>query len=139
MTKYEDFDKLNESKISEIINKTTDKVLKKVSKEKIKNSLLELGRKLKEEGDDYKEVRDIIKNYIKTGEKLSTEEIKIIKTQVLDTFRMGFLVGLFSLPFGSFIIPVLLTLAKRLDINLLPSAWNKKPIINETYKNIRKP
>jgi hypothetical protein len=67
---------------------------------------------------------DIIYKYITSGQ-LSKEDSKILQTVVKDTLKM---VGLgaiaIPIPGGSLLVAILITGAKKFNINLLPSKFN---------------
>jgi len=111
--------------LTEQINETKVNYLqKKFDREKIKGGLIEFKHKLKEEGGEYKETTQILKKFYKTG-SITNEDGEKVKKQLIDTFKMIGLGGIFMIPGGSVGIIVLVKLAKRFGVNLLPSAWSK--------------
>jgi len=105
----------------------------KFDKEKMKKGLNNFKLKILEEKDDYKEVATILRNFSKTG-NITKSDARIVKLQLYDTLRMVGLGGIFFLPGGAFGVVVLIKLAKRLGINLLPSAWsNEKTNMKENH------
>ena len=116
---YKLIESLNES------NKIVNYLQNKFDKEKMKKGLKNFKSKILEEKDDYKEVANILRKLSKTG-SITNDDAKIIKTKLYDTLKMVGLGGVFVLPGGAIGVIILIKLAKRLGINLLPSTWKKE-------------
>jgi len=104
------------------IEKFVNKIL---NKEKIKNGFLEFLKNSKEEAHEYKEAAQILNNYAKTG-NASKEDIKKVRTQLIDTLKISSSLALFILPGGSLLLAMLITIGNKFDINFLPSSFSKK-------------
>jgi hypothetical protein len=81
--------------------------------------------KCKNEGNEYSEVFILIKKGL-SGKNLSHKEQNKIWEQLLDTLKISGNVILFMLPLGSILLPLLLTVAKKYHIDILPSSFNQK-------------
>jgi len=74
----------------------------------------------KEEANS-KETGIIIKKYLQTG-NISTDEEKALKLQVADTLKIvGIVVPFVLIPGASIVMPILIKIAGKHNINLLPS------------------
>ena len=91
---------------------------------KIKEKLIKLKEKLAQESSDTQYMMLVYRKVL-CG-TTSPEEISAANDQFKDILKGAGLIGLFAIPGGSLIIPVAITLAKKLGINLLPSAFRKK-------------
>jgi len=68
-----------------------------------------------------KEAGGIIKKYIETGD-ISEDEEKMLKMQLADTLKIvGIVVPFVLIPGASIIVPVLIKVASKHNINLMPS------------------
>ena len=68
-----------------------------------------------------KETAAIIKKYVETG-KISDDEEKALKLQLADTLKIvGIVVPFVLIPGASIVMPILITVARRHNINLMPS------------------
>ncbi len=109
----------NKEKINYFFNKWTIELF-----DKYKNDFKEFYIQLKEQIKYNTIAHDIIYKYITSGE-LSKEDSKILQTVVKDTLKM---VGLgaiaIPIPGGSLLVAILITGAKKFNINLLPSKFN---------------
>lgn len=80
---------------------------------------------LKKEGEGEKEAGLIIQKYIREG-KISDEEENILKTQLFDSLKMiGIGIPFLLLPGASVLMPILIKVANKYNIELMPSAFNK--------------
>jgi len=87
-----------------------------------RKSLTDFLHKSHQEVDDYKEVGQILKKYAET-QKITKEEIKLVRQQLIDTLKMGGLSAIFIFPFGTILIVALLKFGDRLGLDFKPSAW----------------
>ena len=80
-----------------------------------------------------KEAGQIMEKYIKEG-KITPDEEHILKTQFVDTLKLaGVVVPFVLIPGASILMPILIKVAARHNIELLPSAFNgPKPTIAGT-------
>lgn len=80
-------------------------------------------QEIKIEGDGEKEAVVIIRKYIKDG-KISEEEDRILKTQLVDSLKIvGIGVPFILIPGASIIMPILIKVAGKYNIELMPSAF----------------
>lgn len=82
------------------------------------------GLKIEYSGD--KEAVIILQKYIREG-KISSEEDHILKTQLVDSLKMiGIGVPFVLIPGASILMPILIKVAGRHNIALMPSAFSKQ-------------
>src|ERR1035437_944566 len=68
-----------------------------------------------------KEAAAIIKKYMAT-DNISDDEEKVLKIQLADTLKIvGIVVPFVLIPGASIVMPILITVARRHNINLMPS------------------
>lgn len=80
-------------------------------------------RGIKAEGDGEKKAVLIIQKYIKEG-KISEEEDHVLKTQLMDSLKIiGIGVPFVLIPGASILIPILIKVASKYHIELMPSAF----------------
>ena len=90
-------------------------------KQHIENSAHHLLLSVHKEEENVKEVRTIIHKYIRTR-NITEEEEQKLKLQVFDTIKIiGIVVPFVLLPGASVIIPILIKVAEKHNINLMPS------------------
>ncbi len=107
------------------MNTINEKINYLLNKKKIKDGIRNFLEKINQEGKEYNEISQIIQSFIRTG-KISKEDSKKVSEQLLDTLKMGGAAGLWLVPGGSVLLIILIKLAEKWGINLLPSAFNKK-------------
>ncbi len=92
-----------------------------ILKQHIENSAHHLVLSVHKEEENVKEVRSIIHKYIRTR-NITQEEENLLKLQVFDTIKIiGIVVPFVLLPGASIIIPILIKVAEKHNINLMPS------------------
>ncbi len=92
---------------------------------KIEDGAVHFIESIKEEARDTKEASSIIGKYITEG-SISDEEEEILKKQMWDTLKIfGVVVPFVLIPGASIIIPILIKVAKKNKIDLLPSSFEK--------------
>jgi len=106
-----------ENEVEKIINKI-------INKQKIKNTLKDFLHKSAQEIDEYKEMGIILKKFMLTG-KITKEESKKVYTQLIDTLKISGCTGIWFIPGGSLLLILLIKLAKKWNINLLPTSFKK--------------
>jgi hypothetical protein len=80
-------------------------------------------QEIKTEGEGEKEAILIIRKYIREG-KISDDEYHVIKTQLIDSFKIvGIAVPFVLIPGSSVLMPILIKVAARYNIELMPSAF----------------
>ena len=73
------------------------------------------------EGANSKEAATIIKKYVETGQ-ITHDEENMLKLQMADTLKIvGIVVPFVLIPGASIIIPILIKVAEKHNINLMPS------------------
>ena len=73
------------------------------------------------EGENTRETAAIIKKYAETG-KISADEEHMLRLQMADTLKiLGIVIPFVLIPGASIIMPVLIKVAEKHNINLLPS------------------
>ena len=89
---------------------------------------------MKIEYSNTKESGKIMEKYLKEG-KITPEEEQTLKTELIDSLKMvGVVVPFVLLPGASILIPILIKVAEKHNIELMPSAFNddnKPPSGNE--------
>lgn len=90
---------------------------------------------LKTEAIETKEATLIVQKYIKHG-KISDEEEKMLKEQMMDSLKLlGVVVPFILIPGASILMPIIIKVANKHNVQILPSAFNKK----EEVKEIKEP
>ncbi len=81
---------------------------------------------IKQEGRETKQATLIVQKYVRTGELTEAEE-KIIKEQVFDSLKIiGVVVPFILIPGASIVMPILIKVAEKKGIELLPSSFNEE-------------
>jgi hypothetical protein len=93
-------------------------------------------KNLSVEAAETKEAALLLRKYAQTGH-LTDEEGEIFRQQMYDVLKMlGIGIPFFLIPGASIILPILIKLADKLNINLLPSAFDEElPELNEKKVN----
>ncbi len=87
---------------------------------------------IKIEYEGTKEAGSIVEKYMK-GEKITTEEEHVLKVQLVDSLKMvGVMVPFVMVPGASILMPILIKVASKHNIELLPSAFNEKTTVITT-------
>lgn len=80
---------------------------------------------LKKEGDGDKEAFLIIQQYIKDG-KITEVQEKVLKIQFMDSLKIiGIGIPFAIIPGASILMPLILRIAEKHNIDLLPAAFQK--------------
>ena len=111
-----------QSKFNKFLKSFEKNIIKKVT-----SILLDNKDKIMNELSQTKEMGELINKKIK-GEKLTKEEEKLIASQLKDILRTIPALGIFALPGGAILLPVL---SKVLPFNILPSSFEKVELIEE--------
>lgn len=94
---------------------------------KIEDSAHHFLASIKIECESSKEAGRIMEQYIKTG-KISKDEEKALKLQLVDSLKLvGVVVPFVLIPGASILMPILIKVAGKHNIELLPSAFASKP------------
>jgi len=92
-----------------------------VIKEHIESSVHHLLISVHKEEHNVKEVGMIIRKYSKEGE-ITVEEEHLLKLQLVDTLKIvGIVIPFVLIPGASIVMPILLKVAGKHNINLMPS------------------
>ena len=96
---------------------------------------------MSQEAAETKEAARLLQKYAQTGH-LSEEEGEAFRRQMYDVLKMlGIGIPFFIIPGASIILPILIKLADKMDIHLLPSSFdhhdkkNEKKVQNLESKN----
>jgi len=90
------------------------------------------------EAAETKEAAKLLQKYAQTGH-LSEEEGEAFRRQMYDVLKMlGIGIPFFIIPGASIILPILIKLADKMDIHLLPSAFDHPEEENEKKENEKK-
>jgi hypothetical protein len=101
---------------------------KTVKQEDIKKFL----QNVKQEASEYKEVGEILAKYARR-EKLTKEDEEKFKEQFFDTLKiLGIGIPFTLIPGASVLLPLVMKVAKKYEIDILPSSFNKEE--NDTEK-----
>jgi hypothetical protein len=94
---------------------------------------------LKTEGKGEREAALIIVKFIREG-KITTEEDHILKTQVMDSLKiLGIGVPFILIPGASVLMPILIKVASKHNIELMPSAFITQAETNLPDVNLQHP
>jgi len=90
-------------------------------KQHIENSAHHLVLSVHKEEDNVKETGVVIKKYIHTG-TITPEEEHLLKLQIADTLKIvGIVVPFVLIPGASIIMPIIIKVAQKYHVNLMPS------------------
>lgn len=79
---------------------------------------------IKKEGQETKEATLIVQKYMRTGQMTDDEE-RIIKEQMVDSLKIiGVVVPFILIPGASIVMPILIKVAEKRGVELLPSSFN---------------
>lgn len=93
--------------------------------DKFKKSLKVFVSKVSNEADETKESAYIIGKYLK-GETVTEEDDKKLKEQVFDMFKIiGIGIPFVLIPGASILLPIIISLSKKMKINLMPSSFKE--------------
>ena len=94
--------------------------------EKIEECAHHFLQSIKQEGKETKEATMIVHKYIITGVMTDAEE-EIIKEQMLDSLKLiGIVVPFILIPGASIVMPILIKVAEKRGVELLPSSFNEE-------------
>ena len=109
--------RLNEGVFQDAIEWVSEKGSAGISK--LKQFMSDLKLELEETG-----YGGMLLQKLATGEELDSVEVDFLKDQMKDVAKGGFLAGLFVLPGGGCASAALVKLAKKYNIDLMPSSFN---------------
>ncbi len=96
-------------------------------KKKINNLsliIIDFLNKLGEEGKKTSEASIILARYAK-GDKVSKEDMDKFRNQIVNVVKMLGLGAFIIVPGSSILLPLIIKIAKKYNINILPSSFNK--------------
>ena len=95
--------------------------------EKIEESAHHFLINMKTECDGTREAAAILRKYMREG-TITAEEEHILKTQLMDSLKIiGVGIPFVLIPGASILIPILIKVAGKHNVELLPSAFSGKP------------
>lgn len=101
------------------------KIIEVIS-QKIESNVSYFIEGMKEEARGTKEAAQIVKKYL-SGIEITDQEEKILKAQIWDTLKMvGVVIPFILIPGASILIPILIRVAKKNNIELLPEGFIPK-------------
>jgi len=109
-----------------------DKLLKKIE-ENIHIFLLNI----KQQGENTREAGEVLEKYFKEG-KITKEEEKILQTQLWDSLKIvGVVVPFVLIPGASILMPLLIKVAEKHNIDILPTSFKSKKILPEKKPKVK--
>ena len=94
-------------------------------KQDLEDKLKVFGNQLSEQGKETEVAAKILQKHVK-GEEVTPEEDALLKQNFYDTLKMaGIGIPFVLIPGASVLLPALIIIAKKHNINLLPSAFTK--------------
>jgi hypothetical protein len=90
---------------------------------KIEDSITVFLENCKKQASNTKEAAEVIERYIKEGE-ITDEDEEILKTQLVDSLKIiGVVIPFVLIPGASILLPFLIKVAEKNDIELMPTAF----------------
>jgi len=87
--------------------------------------IIDFIRKIKEEGDKTSEAAIILTKYAK-GEKISKENKEKFRCRMIDFIKiLGIGIPFTIIPGSTLLLPLVISVAKKYNIDILPSAFKK--------------
>jgi hypothetical protein len=114
--------------------------LEKLKNSKVSKALKMFFTNIKQEATETKEAGNIIKSYV-SGNKISKDDSLKLKNQFYDVLRsVGIGIQFLLIPGASVLIPLILFLSRKMNIELLPSSFRKEEntIIDKIKKEDKK-
>lgn len=94
--------------------------------EKIEESAHHFLRSVRVEYEGTREAGVIIRKYMREG-NITVEEEKVLRVQLMDSLKIiGIGVPFVLIPGASVLMPILIKVAEKHNIELMPSAFNEK-------------
>ena len=91
--------------------------------DKLKEGLKEFAQKISKETVETKEAAKIMQKYFREC-SISEEEEKIFKLQLVDVLKVfGVMIPFVLIPGASILMPLIVKIAKKFNINILPSSF----------------
>jgi hypothetical protein len=90
---------------------------------RLNDLIVDFLKRLKKEGNETSEAAIILARYAK-GEKVSKEEMEKFRNQMIDVIKvLGIGVPFTIIPGSSLLLPLVLSIAKKYNIDILPSSF----------------
>jgi hypothetical protein len=90
---------------------------------RLNDLIVDFLKRLKKEGNETSEAAIILSRYAK-GEKVSKEEMEKFRNQMIDVIKvLGIGVPFTIIPGSSLLLPLVLSIAKKYNIDILPSSF----------------
>ena len=90
---------------------------------KLNLAIVDFLKRLKQEGNKTSEAAIILARYAK-GEKVSKEDMEKFRAQMIDVIKvLGIVVPFAIIPGSSLLLPLVITIAKKYNIDILPSSF----------------
>jgi len=90
---------------------------------KLNLAIVDFLKRLKQEGNETSEAAIILARYAK-GEKVSKEDMEKFRAQMIDVIKvLGIGVPFAIIPGSSLLLPLVIAIAKKYNIDILPSSF----------------
>ena len=90
---------------------------------KLNLAIVDFLKRLKQEGNKTSEAAIILSRYAK-GEKVSKEDMEKFRSQMIDVIKvLGIGVPFAIIPGSSLLLPLVIAIAKKYNIDILPSSF----------------
>lgn len=91
---------------------------------RIEAAFKDFAHKCANEAEETKEAAEIVKRHL-AGHKLSKEEKRKVELAIYDNLKVvGIIIPMILLPGATIILPILIRVAKKHNIELMPSSFN---------------
>jgi hypothetical protein len=92
---------------------------------KLNLAIIDFLKRLKQEGNETSEAAIILSRYAK-GENVSKEEMDKFRNQMIDVIKvLGIGIPFTLIPGSSLLLPLVIAVAKKYNIDILPSSFKK--------------
>jgi len=92
---------------------------------KINFAIIDFLKKLKNEGKETSKAAYILKRYA-SGEKVSKQDMDIFRSQMISCIKLvGIGIPVALIPGSSLLLPLVLTIAKKYNVDILPKSFTK--------------
>ena len=120
-----------------IMSKLKDKVKEKIPKKQaIKNGIKDFFQKASVEKDETVQSMKILSKYA-AGKKVTDDEKKYVADQFKDILKMTGMGAVAAAPGGSVAVPLLVKAAKKMNVDLMPSAFKNENIMKENEEDLK--
>ncbi len=92
---------------------------------RLNDIILDFLKKIKKEGSETSEAAIILARYAK-GEEVSKEDMDKFRNQMIDVLKvLGIGIPFTIIPGSSLLLPLVISIAKKYNIDILPSSFKK--------------